>query len=674
MVSEGKTLRKVCSASAPQEAAIKACEIKMDAECTTIPAEKRRDCFQDEGEKDLAFLRSCASGTKQVVTGFVDGVKEFGSNAKSAAVDSSAYMKKVRSDATKNCKDDFEYRRAKRNYELMAQNRGPDEAYGESMKMNGAWNSCLQREIAKGKTLGISFDLPNMDELKNTINCFNNDARVELGCNVVVPMLLGGEAAVAVRTQLLRAGTASAFRMSRKVAKSMEDFKTRFKERRTLAGEKSIEHQADVISPLKNPTLLEKIKAMGMDIDGYIRGVLASDTGKIAEAQRLLSDKDALGKSDQLLNVVKGVDSSKAGKAFTEFMSESGFRSQSLLNPALSNDEIRSAFQNRTVRGYMHELPGIQQAIEDLNAGRISVAEFKSELGANLFHNGPQKGFWNTYTTTFVPGALKGNPDGHGLFKNSALDSGKVTPDGVTVPVYPRSVSKEGIFHTNFDRLSQGTGGGSIKIGYELMGDEFSAQMLANKSVKIGSIPATPGSFVDPNGLNTFRDLFIGNKAKNVLSTPTNTMEQLEDLTQHIQTAKFLKPNEADVLAEISRASKDRVLAFKDFVEKNMRVVTDEAGNVEKMILSDANGKIFATFTKDSEAKDVLAGLEKFKRMEEKLNRDPFTDLMRPRFLSASEKAAYRLGGASCSYFYCNQEIDEPKPKMPINPFEAGVM
>lgn len=681
LTSNAKTIRKVCQASSGQVAAIKSCEIKMEADCGTIPSEKRRDCFQDSaGAKDLAFLRSCASGTGQVVKSAIDGVKEVASNAKSAATDSDAYMKSVRKEAAANCRDDYEYRKAKREYELMFQNRGPDEAYSYSLKMNQALDSCVRREIGKGKLLGMNFDLiPNVDELKNTFNCFNGDARVEMGCGVAVPMLLGGATAIAVRTKMLSLGTVSSVKMAKTVKNALDKYKQGFKERFSLAAAKSIEHQTDLLAPLENPALLSKAESIDLDVNGYVHGVLDSDMGKVAEAQKILFEKSP--QSDTLLNVLKGTDNSKAGQSFRELLNESGLKSplgnESLINPALSNDTLRQAFQNKLVRGYMHELPGIDQAIQDLNAGRISSAEFKSRVRANLFHNGPQKGFWDFYTQELVPGkfGLEGNPELHGLFKNSILDSGKTTPGGVTIPVYRNPISKEGILHQNFDRLSQGTGGGSIKIGYELMGDEFSNLINSGQSVKIGAIPKT----LEANGLNTFRDLFLGNKEKNVASNPTNTLAQFDELGRHIQTAKFLKSNEAEVLSEISRASRDRTLAFKDFIEKNMKVESDASGNVERMILQDENGKVFASFTKDSDAKEVYAGLEKMKKIEEKLNGDPFKDLMRPRFLSPSEKLAYGLGGGAVgatggAYFYCNQVVEDPKPLMPINPFENGVM
>lgn len=237
---------------------------------------------------------------------------------------------------------------------------------------------------------------------------------------------------------------------------------------RTLSAKEltSLQHQKDLLDAVvANNGLFKKLNAAGFDLEAYLRGTIDSDMGKLSAYDELWTK--ASRKSTLLLNVMQGRGPRKSQRVVNEVLAESGYPQgmNSFINPKLSHIEIRETFEEiGAYRGYYHEFPGMVDAVTAHEMGRLSSAEFKAQLKANLFHNGPDEGFWKMLGHIFIPGAA-GNSSKPRLFENTIFHSA----DNPTHLTYGRPASFEAFIAVFFDRMSQGSKGGYLKIDYELI-------------------------------------------------------------------------------------------------------------------------------------------------------------------------------------------------------------
>ncbi|MBP7844277.1 MAG: hypothetical protein KA116_05635 [Proteobacteria bacterium] len=193
-----------------------------------------------------------------------------------------------------------------------------------------------------------------------------------------------------------------------------------------------------------------------MELRNMSYGIIYSDYGKGKLGVELLSpgphtSNSELARSNRLLRVLSGQ---------TEGMSARDIEAAKIINelagghllPQKSLEEIRKGFKDFPARiGYLHELPGMIHALEALDKG-LSLDEFKIRIQTNLFHNGPNEGFWKHVLEYFA----KGNDD---FFKGTVFENG-----------YPSPNNRYSLWHTLLDRLDQGTGGGHLKFEAETKG------------------------------------------------------------------------------------------------------------------------------------------------------------------------------------------------------------
>ena len=313
----------------------------------------------------------------------------------------------------------------------------------------------------------------------------------------------------------------------------------------------SLKHQKDLLDAvLENPEMMKKLREEGFDFDGFIRGTADSDMGKLEVYRKLLTD--ASPKSDLMFDFLKGKGPAKATEALGEVLEDMGFeKGQFLFNSKLDNADIRDTFGKLPVlTGYLHELPGMSDAVMAYSKGLIGKEQFKAQLRANLFHNGPSDGFWNLLEGTFIPGAAKGG--GHqatmaDLFSGGVFDVSK--GKGSTVrPNYGAPSSFESFVGTFYDRMSQGTKGGYLKINEEL-------------------------SFMPP--LDNVRNLVVQENA-------TWTLQQLNRLKAMAGDAKSLRPHEQRRVREMIDTGMDRIKAQQSRMEGLIKFPVDDAGKVIK--------------------------------------------------------------------------------------------
>lgn len=374
---------------------------------------------------------------------------------------------------------------------------------------------------------------------------------------------------------------------------------------------KSVLHQEDLIIATQNASVAKVIEKAKVDVEGLKFGMLDSDVGKIAKFQEhILINKNK--ESDELFDTIRGSDQTPAGKEVKSILSSLGFANPQMLNPNISNQDIREIIAEVPVlRGYLHELPGMQLAIRDLNTGKITPAQFRERFLANLGHNGPDDGFWGFLSGTIVPNSLANakHPKAKVLFANSIFASEKL-PSGVVKPKYPMPQSPAGIVHSTFDRLSQGTRGGVNKIFYELGG----TPLAANPKIAVRDVGVPPNK-----GLQLPHEMLFGN--------PEKTMRQLQALQQHAASFKALDKVQQTELSQLVGGAIVRLQKQNDYIKDHVELVRDSSGAIERMTLKfidEVGGERKLVYTNDSAAGDIAKGMDQMLAQEERLHGDPF--------------------------------------------------
>ena len=227
--------------------------------------------------------------------------------------------------------------------------------------------------------------------------------------------------------------------------------------RKPVAEIKSLEHQDDVMRVVDDPKLNQALGHDERTLESMRQGILDSDQGKLGDYKRLMNpmaDEDPLIKeSDSLLDVLSGKATAGKDKEAMDVLrgvlDAGGHEGKWLLSPSLSNGEIRQAYTEAPVlHGFLHELPGMNDALKAFKSGQISDTQLADRLRANIGHNGPgesvnqiadTKIFWRKITEQFVPGSLaKASPS------TARVLDGTIFKNGAGKVVYPKVMSTTG--------------------------------------------------------------------------------------------------------------------------------------------------------------------------------------------------------------------------------------
>ena len=282
----------------------------------------------------------------------------------------------------------------------------------------------------------------------------------------------------------------------------------------------SVRHQMDLVKCLDPsvPENAQRFQRMGLSkaqTDAMIAGVVDSDKGKLAEYRQLMTDASV--KSDLLFDTLKLDVSEKStakrsASVLQKVLQETG-KNGGLLNKNTTNDRLRQIMREviKGAPGYLHDFPGIADAIQLHESGRLTDVQFAERLKANLFHNGPDAGFWKTLKSfIFTPQATEAARE---LLGGTLFDRSPNGSFDVATLDYPGSMSETGFLHRLADRISQGTRGGVLKIFYEIVGFKKPAQAMTE------------------------------------LTGDVDTLKQVQTAEQELKGSKFTEPVKAELLA-----------------------------------------------------------------------------------------------------------------------------
>lgn len=648
---------EICASSESQKIAILNCLREQESEeCEGFSKEQRRNCFDPDDQIEVNYSKACAVGTVEGVKATIKGVTEIALNAVTWAQDRRGYNHGVVEKAHSSCREDSTVRKAFDIAERTRQNTIAFEfARSAYSAANDAYTKCFAREKSRGDAFGVSFELPDLTAVTGVVRCLNSRSQAEMVCSVVVPMAATGAAAAVIKQAVkTAAGRAMSFTKGDRHKKIIDDYLGDLEQNQklTMAEKLSLSHQKDLLAFIGNPRTQELIKKLDIDERALMYGILDSDLGKLDRFKKLLVEKSP--QSDRLLAVLSRKDTtSPAGKAFAEFLDENGFPGRGFFNPALSPDEIRSGFQAHGIlTGYLHEAPGISNAIEALNQGRISKADFKKRIGANLGHNGPQAGFWD-FLSGITSKQIASSDIGSKFFKDTIFEGDTVA--GKTQVKYISPMTNEGLVHTLVDRLSQATSGGDVKIFYELAGKSLND----NHAVPIGAIPTASGS---QSGLGILKNLLSGDKATGVVPNAIQTLEQFKALREIALRKPDLSAQQKSSYSDLVKLAEGRTKALQDHMDAGtVSYVSGKDGKLEKIILTgpkETGSKFVGTISADTPTLRAMEMVKTYLAKEELLHGDPIRDLGAPRMASASEARARTAGavvaGAAVPLmFYC---------------------
>ncbi len=681
--------RELCQANPADTNRIESCVRDLrSAECDGIPAEQRRDCFSKDADANAPAQNSypCVVGTVDGIVTTVQGAIEIAKSGYKAVTSNAEFKKDVKSKAAKTCEADKEVIASRSNYDQVVKNIGAESAAQNFLpKVNQIYSACLIREQKKGEALGLAIELPKTDDFKQFFSCMNRKAQTEMVCKVAGPMIAGGVAGAAIKMAVRSALRKMGLSAVGKVEKSFKQYIKSVEGKLTTKEIESLKHQKDLVDAMNNPEIAKRIEASGVDIDALTKGILDSDYGKLESGKKLLTEKSM--DSDHLLDILRGKDQSRSGQAYRKHMTEIGRAGETDLNPALTNNDQRAVMSKFPIlTGQLHELPGMSRAFKDFESGLITERQLIDRLNANRGHNhsGLEAGskaskgisgneitpFWQNLEGKFIPMSLKNDPAAFKFYENTVYDSGKRTAEGVVIPKYVNPNQQSVIIHSVFDRLSQGTGGGNIKIFYETAG----APLAENPKLPIGQI-GDLSNFGKKNGLNNLANQLTGTiikkDEKNFIESFSNsdmTNVQFRGLKEAVDRSSATA-TEKSALQEIVRAGRDRNLAYDEFAKNNISLTKDSHGNVTAMDFKDADGKYLGTIKLDTPTDEALKLVEKFNTAEQRVNGDPFKDIMKPRLLSPAEVVAYGVP-ASGAYFYCSSQ--KKNMSAPVEPGLLG--
>lgn len=231
----------------------------------------------------------------------------------------------------------------------------------------------------------------------------------------------------------------------------------------------SLRHQLDLIKAIeRNNPLKKELLALGFDFKSYLRGSYDSDMGKLKAYQELYLLPS--GKSSLLFSFLQGKAPQKSILALHEVLEKYGLPVRPFLNPELSHEKLRSLFLDFPILlGYLHEFPGMVDAVIAFEKGILSKKEFQNEILVNLGHSGPSAGYWNFLEKNLLPRAferMKRRDELTLLFKGTLFEDGA---NGI--PQYAKPTTFESYISTFFDRMGQATRGGYFKIDFEVDGN-----------------------------------------------------------------------------------------------------------------------------------------------------------------------------------------------------------
>jgi hypothetical protein len=501
-------------------------------------------------------------------------------------------------------------------YEGCNKDRSDEPSMWDSLK----WSLCIrgqQTNKAYMQTKAFALDengvrTEALETIFRSAHCYKKEAYAKTICPMIGEFVVGmftgpalsaakniGSSGLKVRAKLRRVSAESDHYLSQINKSALSE-----------SEKKSVLHQSDLLDATKNPALASIIDKAGLDMKALHGGMLDSDAGKIQKfmQSRLMEPSP---ESDELFSSLKG--QGKAGEAISEALSSNGIKNPTLLNPKLSNAEIRSVFnESPSLRSYMHEMPGMETAIRQYNAGLLTKEEFQKRILANFGHNGPHEGFWQEFSERILPPSLK-SENAKKFFSNTPFEGAKNT-EGVVTPRYPSPITAEGVFHTTMDRLSQGTAGGMDKIFSELGGNVYKVKP---------NIPLSEIGFPPNKGLGILNELFIG--------SPEKTLRQLNALKTDTAKLNTLSPTQQSELNKLIGLSEDRINTQTKFIKNNVHIkLAPDGKTIQNILIKEKDEKgitVWQRIDSTTPADDAHKIMNSLMEREQEVNGRAIADL-----------------------------------------------
>lgn len=326
----------------------------------------------------------------------------------------------------------------------------------------------------------------------------------------------------------------------------------------------SIFHQKDLFSAyLNNPNLNKHLEELGFDGNSYLSGSYESDLGKLESYQALFTEKSA--KADLFYLFVQGKGPERSIKELHLALDEMSEPRLPFLNPNLNVEELRQAFKDYPIlKGFLHELPGMIDAVLAFETGLISAKEFREQIHVNLFHCGPSAGYWQFLKGHLIPQSFEVKNQKQ-LYKEIFKD-GLFMKDGHHTLYYGAPSTFESFVSTLFDRLSQATKGGYLKIDWEIGGNPI---LNANALLLEKNIPWT--------------------------------IEQLKLLELQAKKAKLLKNEQRDLLGTLIRKSIQYLKSYQNLINERVAFERKPEGVLLKikLVKKSKNTETVASFNND---------------------------------------------------------------------------
>lgn len=443
----------------PDCASIQKCQISFqEAGCSDLAAipnmrSKLTTCSETEitqgkNSKLDEILRGCTTGTKKEVLESIYFLASLPSNAVTNFHQYVDQNKISQIYCSENLGYDFDAALdAEHGIIRDSKTRKPIRYVKSNSSKLKKYNECVLKKSAELSNYKLP-SLPNFHQIEQFVSelnkmrkCFKLESQSEAICPIFTTAMAGGFISYGVKRVVL----GNAIRAS-KAGEDLAVTNKYFDDLKKMSGaikEKfSLSHQSDMFALAESAAIRSQLEKAGINLQQLKMGILDSDAGKLSAVWKA-KVLDAGAESDELLNALTGRGQTKASQAMRSLYQKEGIHP--ILNPELSNDQIRDVLQkNPVLLGYMHEVPGMGSAVSDLNSGKITIQEFQLRIKANMFHNGPHNGFWKILSENIYPGAMKNSsPEAKSFFKNTVFDSGKQSADNVNIPKYPSRLLKK---------------------------------------------------------------------------------------------------------------------------------------------------------------------------------------------------------------------------------------
>lgn len=360
----------------------------------------------------------------------------------------------------------------------------------------------------------------------------------------------------------------------------------------------SLVHQRELVEGIeKNPKILKELQDLGLDTGAHYRACFDSDMGKLLIYRELFTIPSE--KSDFLFKFLQGKVALKSWEVIKKAFQINKMKMGTFLNSDFSPSKLRSLFHTHPILiSYLHEFPGMIDAVIAFELNKLTENEFKTQILVNLGHAGPSEGYWKYLESVLLPKSFENDPE---LLKKLFTDT-IYMPENESVlhhPHYPAPALFDSYIAIFFDRMSQATRSGFIKIDQEVNGDP----------------------------LHAVNELLL--KTNNL-----NTTKQIEHLKRSAMKNKIMNKEQREYVISLCNSGIKYLKNFKLFLQKQ---ILFQENSKEVTITINSKDKHYQFFRKKGQEKLYFLNEKEMPYSKEGLRKELYKALM-PILISAEEQ------------------------------------